>query len=126
MHGVTPNTEHKGNESNACNSRNSGTKKGARMERVITFEKLVTKPRPLGSLPATPVQEIRSTHVANCPHCSTEARVKTGHQADVFGGCIHFRGIEQTGTAVSILFTDEAFTSSVEPRARSRQSGRAS
>ena len=76
---------------------------------VEATEKLITKPRPLSSVPQRPVQETRSTHAAQCPYCGRETRVGLGSRSAVtYGACIHFSAIERRGEQITVQFDQEA------------------
>jgi hypothetical protein len=78
------------------------------MQTITATEKQTTRIRPVPQIQVRPVEETLTTHAGICPICSRETRVGLGREATVYGGCCHFRGIEQSGAAVAIEFRGSA------------------
>jgi hypothetical protein len=74
------------------------------METVTAFEKLTTRIRPVPRVPVLPIRETLTSHAGICPTCSRETRVNLGREAVVYGSCVHFQGVEQSGADVAISF----------------------
>ena len=71
---------------------------------VPAFEKLTTRIRLAAQVCIRPVPETITTPARLARTAEPKYRVEIGDQADVFGGCTHFVGIEESGDVVQILF----------------------